>query len=129
MTTNIKNPFAWLEIYVSDMSRAQKFYETVFATNLTEMNMPYGSEDMQMLQFPSESEYVTGGALVKMDGVNPGVGGTLIYFTCVDCKVEEDRVEAAGGKIVQSKQSIGEYGYISTVMDTEGNMIGLYSMN
>ena len=26
-----KNPFTWVEIYVEDMSRAQKFYEAVLA--------------------------------------------------------------------------------------------------
>jgi hypothetical protein len=29
MTTQAKNPFTWVEIYVDEMSRAQKFYETV----------------------------------------------------------------------------------------------------
>ena len=29
MATQAKNPFTWVEIYVDDMSRAQKFYETV----------------------------------------------------------------------------------------------------
>lgn len=128
MTTPPKNPFAWIEIYVADMSRAQKFYETVFATTLADMAMPYGSADTQMLSFPSEMGLATGGALVKMAGMNPGTGGTLVYFQCDDCAVEESRVVAAGGTVTQSKMSIGEYGYIATLMDTEGNMIGLYSM-
>lgn len=34
----------------------------------------------------------------------------------------------AGGKIDKNKFSIGEHGCISLVYDTEGNMIGLHSM-
>jgi predicted enzyme related to lactoylglutathione lyase len=126
-----KNPFAWIEIYVADMDRAKQFYETVLGTTLSALPMPEGSGDMQMLSFPSEmgpETLTTGGALVKMTGVNPGGGGTLAYFTCEDCAVEEGRVEAAGGKVTQPKMSIGEYGFISLLVDTEGNMVGLHSM-
>lgn len=128
MTTQVKNPFAWVEIYVDDMERARKFYETVFATTLTALPMPDGSSDMVMLQFPSEMGLATGGALVKMDGVNPGGGGTLVYFTCEDCATEESRAQVAGGKVFKPKQSIGDYGFISLLVDTEGNMVGLHSM-
>jgi predicted enzyme related to lactoylglutathione lyase len=34
----------------------------------------------------------------------------------------------AGGQICREKFSIGEYGFIALAQDTEGNMIGLYSM-
>jgi len=37
-------------------------------------------------------------------------------------------VASNGGKIVKEKFSIGEYGHIALVTDTEGNMIGLHSM-
>ena len=67
------------------------------------------------------------GTLVKMEGM-PSGGSTLVYFGCNDCAVEESRVVAAGGRIERSKMSIGEHGFISLVVDTEGNMIGLHSM-
>ena len=35
---------------------------------------------------------------------------------------------AAGGRVHQDKFSIGDYGFRSLVFDTEGNMIGLHSM-
>jgi predicted enzyme related to lactoylglutathione lyase len=34
----------------------------------------------------------------------------------------------AGGKIQRPKMSIGEYGFISPAIDTEGNMFGLHSL-
>lgn len=128
METNAKNPFTWVEIYVDDMERAQKFYEAVLDIKLVELPMPEGEQSMQMLSFPwAQGEINTSGALVKMENMKPGMGGTLVYFTCDDCAVEEGRVNAAGGKVHQPKMQIGEYGFCSMVEDTEGNMIGLHS--
>lgn len=125
-----RNPFTWMEIYVSDMSRAQKFYETVLNIKMEALPMPEGMGEMEMVSFPwAENEPGISGALVKMEGMGPGPGGSLPYFACQDCSVEESRVEAAGGKVCQAKMSIGNYGFCSIVMDTEGNTIGLHSMS
>jgi predicted enzyme related to lactoylglutathione lyase len=40
---------------------------------------------------------------------------------------EAVRVDAAGGKLLFPKMSIGEFGFISQFIDTEGNRIGLHS--
>ncbi len=53
----------------------------------------------------------------------------LVYFKCVDCTTEVRRVVEAGGRIQQDKFSIGPYGYIALVLDTEGNMSALHSMH
>ena len=118
------NPVGWFEIYVDDMSRAKSFYETVFDGPLTQL--PAGGLDMWV--FPSDCN-TTGctGALVQMEGCKAGGGSTIVYFKCDDCAVEESRVAPAGGKVFKPKFSIGEYGFISLVFDTEGNMIGLHS--
>ena len=130
MAAQTKNPFTWVEIYVDDMSRAQKFYETLLQVKLNELPMPESVGDMQMLSFPwAETERNISGALVKMENMGPGAGGTLVYFTSEDCSVEESRAEAAGGKVLQPKMSLGEHGFCSILMDTEGNTIGLHSMH
>ncbi|MBK6365382.1 MAG: VOC family protein [Saprospiraceae bacterium] len=129
MTVQAKNPFTWVEIYVDDMERAQKFYEKVFEIRMAELLMPESDGEMIMKSFPwAENGKNISGALIKMKDMRPGVGGTLVYFTCDDCSVEESRVESAGGNVLQPKMSLGEHGFCSIVMDTEGNSIGLYSM-
>lgn len=119
------NPVGWFEIYVNDMPRARGFYEQVFQTSLSLLT----AHGLEMYAFDMLQE-ATGcsGALVKFDGMPAGVGGTLVYFSCDDCAVEGGRVEAAGGSIVRPKMSIGEYGHIVLAKDTEGNLIGLHSM-
>lgn len=123
----IMNPVGWFEIYVQDMNRAKSFYEGVFQTKLEKIENP----EIDMWSFPfSMEEKLPGaaGALVKMEGVPSGGGGTLVYFSCKDCANEAKKVEENGGKIMKPKFSIGQFGFISIVFDTEGNMIGLHSM-
>jgi predicted enzyme related to lactoylglutathione lyase len=52
MTSQIKNPFTWVEIYVEDMSRAQKFYENVLQIQMIPMQAPDDFSDLEMLSFP-----------------------------------------------------------------------------
>lgn len=123
------NPVCWFEIYVNEMERAKKFYSHVLNMGITDAPAMDGMGNMQMAFFPwEEKQPNAAGALVKMDGVCAGMGGTMIYFQCEDCAVEESRVEAAGGKVHQPKMSIGEYGFCSICIDTEGNMFGLHSI-
>ncbi|HEY6823739.1 MAG TPA: VOC family protein [Steroidobacteraceae bacterium] len=118
------NPVGWFEIYVQDMERAKRFYESVFQGKLQKLNSP----GMDMWAFPMEMNGAgAAGALVKLQGV-PSGGSTLVYFRCDDCATEQRRATQAGGKIHKEKFSIGEYGFISLVVDPEGNMLGLHSM-
>ncbi len=126
-----KNPVVWFEIYVNEMERAKKFYEAVFKIECSVLDLPEETqENLTMLAFPMNiNGSGTSGALVKVDGMEAGGNSTMVYFHCDDCAVEESRVEKAGGKVSRSKQSIGVYGFVSLVYDTEGNMIGLHSMS
>ena len=124
------NPVGWFEIYVQDMPRARAFYEAVFQGKLEELKNPNseGFPDMEMWVFPMSMEgYGAAGALVKMAGL-PSGGSTLVYFSCEDCAVEADRAASHGGEIFKNKASIGQNGFIALVVDTEGNMVGLHSM-
>ncbi len=126
-----RNPVGWFEIYVTDMTRARAFYETVLNIQMQPLPAPDGMEgEFEMLMFPSDMENQapgSGGTLCRMDGFTPSAGGTLIYFSCEDCGVEASRVAAAGGQVFREKFSIAPYGFISLIIDTEGNMIGLHS--
>ncbi len=124
-----QNVVWWFEIYVSDMARAKAFYEAVFQRT-ERVDLSSAEMNMEMFGFPwSDTAPGTWWALVKADGYSPSSSGTIIYFVCEDCAVEESRVGAAGGKILQPKMNIGEFGFVSIIQDSEGNSIGLHSMN
>lgn len=122
------NAVCWFEIYVNDMKRARSFYESVFQAKLEGLGDP-GDAEIEMWSFPGKmTSYGANGALVKMQGVSAGGCGTIVYFSCEDCGVEEKRVTQFGGSVHKSKFSIGPYGFISLVTDSEGNTIGLHSI-
>ena len=122
------NPVVWFEIYVADMARARRFYEAVFQGTLTKLDDPGGTSEMWAFPMSQEAGGGASGALVKMEGIAPGGGGTRVSFACDDCAVEASRVQAAGGSVARPKFSIGPFGHIAFVVDTEGNLIGLHSM-
>jgi predicted enzyme related to lactoylglutathione lyase len=123
MNTN-RNLVGWFEIYVQDIERAKAFYQHTFQVTLERLESP----GIELWAFPMGMDAPgASGAIVKMNGKDSGAGGTLIYFSCADCAVEASRAAQNGGRIQKEKMSIGDYGFIALVLDTEGNMIGLHS--
>jgi predicted enzyme related to lactoylglutathione lyase len=126
MTKN-ENSLNWFEIPATDISRAQKFYETIFATKLDPLPEMMG---MKMVSFPAEmGSGKANGGLAQSDMHKPSQEGTVIYLNANPSiqKVTE-RVEAAGGKLVMPKTQISpEIGYMAFIIDSEGNKIGLHA--
>ncbi len=127
------NPVRWFEIYVQDMSRAKKFYESVLGVKLQKLESPESVEQrhsgFEIWGFPMlKGSAGCAGALVRMPGFPSGGGGTLVYFGSNDCAIELSRVAKAGGKVEREKFSIGQYGFIGLANDTEGNMFGVHSI-
>ena len=123
------NAISWFEIGASDLSRATKFYETIFSVSLVPLDLP----NIKMRMFPLEDMMSgVGGAVVDSGGFHKpsSTDGPLIYLNGnPDLQLVLDKVEAAGGKIMVPKTLISpEYGYMSVIIDTEGNRIGLHSV-
>src|SRR4051812_10695139 len=119
MNTNC-NPVSWFEIYVQDIERAKGFYQNTFQVTLEHIVNP----DVELWAFPRQPERPgCTGAIAQMRGKDSGRGGTIVYFSCADCSIEAARAEKNGGRIERAKFSIGKHGFISFIMDTEGNMI------
>lgn len=123
----MNNPVAWFEIYVQDMDRAKAFYESTLGVQLSKLEGPGPGPEMWAFAMLPETRGASG-ALVKMPGMPSGGNSVLVYFSCTDCEIEAARAVKAGGKIEREKMSIGQYGHIALVIDTEGNMFGLHSM-
>jgi len=120
----MKNPVGWFDIYVSNLERAKTFYETVFNIQLVDLPSEWGNQSA----FPLDVEGLNiSGALVEKENRAVDGNNTVVYFNSKDCITEESLVENAGGKLLKPKMSIGEFGFVSILMDTEGNTIGLHS--
>ena len=119
------NPFRWVEIYVQNMERAKKFYESVLNLKFQRLESP----EAELWAFPmAQNAPGAAGALIKMQGMPSGGNSVIVYFASEDCAVEAKRVIPAGGKIHRDKFTIGEHGFIALALDTEGNMFGLHSL-
>lgn len=123
----VRNAISWFEIPTADLSRAQKFYETIFGITMTSLDL----DNIQMRMFPVDDPSAVGGALCYSEGFyKPSMtDGPLLYLNAnPDIQPILDKVEAAGGKVLVPKTEISpEYGYMAVIQDTEGNRIGFHS--
>lgn len=122
MATNAIN---WFDIPVTNMDRALKFYNTIFGVDMSAIEPMPG---FKMAMFPSEEG--VGGAIVQGEGYVPSQKeGSVLYLNGgEDLNTVLNKVEGAGGKVSQAKESIGEHGFIAFFTDSEGNKVGLHSM-
>ena len=124
--SKLKNPIGWFEIHVSDMDRANRFYEAVFQQTLNPLPSPDTEMEMRMLS-GDMTMHGANGALVKHPMKKPTTEGGLVYFSCEDCATQQALAVEHGGKIFKPKFSIGANGFIAIIGDSEGNAIGLHS--
>ena len=124
-----QNVISWVEIPVLDMERAKRFYEEVFGFHIEVRQF----NDLIMGWFPfAEGRPGASGSLVKHKGAYTprDSRGPVIYFSSEDLQKELDRVEKAGGSILQPKTRINEsIGFMGVFLDTEGNRIALHSLS
>jgi hypothetical protein len=120
-----ENPVGWFEIPVTNLARAQAFYETALECVLTVMDM--GATKMAM--FPmAPGAPGSPGTLLQSEGYSASLTGSVLYLEVDDIEATLARAEAAGGKTLVAKMSVGEHGFIAHFEDTEGNRVGLHSM-
>ena len=122
------NVVGWLEVPVTDMERAIKFYETVFDFKLDRNKMG----PLDMAWFPCVTDGLgSGGSLVHYPtAYKPSTDGILVYFTSHsgDLANELSRIEGAGGQVLQGKTQISaDHGYMALFIDSEGNRVALHS--
>lgn len=122
------NPFAWIEIPVTDMDRAVSFYQTVLDCKIEVVD--FGGILMGWLPSAGNDAPGATGSLVQQESYVPSHQGTLVYLVSEDLQLELDRVAGAGGKVLQPKTLISEeHGYMGVMEDSEGNRVAFYSQN
>jgi predicted enzyme related to lactoylglutathione lyase len=121
------NALNWFEIPAIDISRAKKFYESVFEIKMEEMEMP----GMKYAMFPFDpTNGKVAGGLAQSPMHTPSATGSIIYLNAnPDLQNVLDRIEQAGGKVTMPKTSIGQNGFMAFFTDTEGNIMALHSNN
>lgn len=114
----------WFEIPVKDIGRAMKFYEQSFDVSFTMSEM--GPTKMAMFPMEEKGSGATG-ALVQGAKNKPSHDGCLLYFSVDSIENTLSKIKDKGGKTLSEKESIGEYGFIATFEDTEGNKVAVHA--
>lgn len=121
------NPVVWFEIPATDLERARAFYGAIFGIELQTMDLG----DLRFGFFPMKEGLASAaGALAQLPSTyTPSHQGTLVYFGVRDIEQVLTRVEASGGRVLQHRKPIGEFGSVGFFEDSEGNRVGLHERN
>lgn len=122
----MKNTSSWFSFAAVDFDRAKKFYEALYDQELKVMEQ----DGDTMLMFPGDMENGgTGGAITKGPGREPSDKGAIVYLNFEgDLQKVIDRAEKAGATITVQKTAIKpDMGYYGQFIDTEGNIVGVWS--
>lgn len=124
------NAISWFEIPVIDVDRAQNFYENIFGITMLNLDNP----NLQMRAFPFENimDGVSGALVCNKDFYTPTANqGALLYLNAnPDLQQVLDKVSEAGGKVFIPKTKINDnFGFMAIFLDSEGNRVGLQSIN
>ena len=116
------NRAVWFDIPVANLDRAQKFYETVL--NIKIFRDKFNDFEFCVL----DHEKGNGGCLMMSPNEISADKGIMVYMN-VDGRIQDamSKVEPGGGKILESTHQIGQHGFRSVILDSEGNRIALHS--
>jgi predicted enzyme related to lactoylglutathione lyase len=122
----MKNFISIFEIPATDFSRAVDFYQAILGVSIEQVDM----QGVQMGLLPGDDTTISG-AVIKGTDYKPSKDGVIIYLTGGnDLQLVLDKVEANSGRILVPKTQISpEMGFYAMFLDTEGNRLGLHSIN
>lgn len=110
----------WFDLMVTDSSRAEKFYGSLFGWQFTPQSANY---------------YVVEVGGVPVGGINvmprtSGGAGIDIYFEVDDIKVKLGQAQNQGAQVIMEPWNLPSgKGSMALFCDLDGNPIGLYSKN
>jgi predicted enzyme related to lactoylglutathione lyase len=118
---------SWFEMPADDVRRVSEFYSKVFGWETP----PMGSDATFALTVtadengnPTEVGGINGG-FHKRQGASDAGPVVNIHVDDIDAKLKA--VEAAGGRVIQPRTEVGDYGLsMALFSDTEGNVMGVY---
>lgn len=114
------------EIPALDIPRALAFYEGILDIEIQELEFP----GMHMGLLPVENQ-MSIGVLIKSQDHQPSNNGVTIYLNAgSDLQKVLDKVVDYGGEVkIPKTPHADESGYFAIFIDSEGNRLGLHSVN
>lgn len=108
----------YFELAVENVERAAEFYKQAFGWNVHKWEGPM---EYYTIQTGEGEPGIDGGLYQAQDGVARTINTLMVE----DLDAVVEKINAAGGKILQEKMPIPGVGYFALFMDTEGIMMSL----
>lgn len=119
------NLIAHVEIAVTDLERAMRFYSAVFGISFGEIVTIH---DNRMAFFPfEEGKDGASGALAQGEVYVPSRSGAIVYFSVADLDDALARAVGLGSEILFPKTAVTGNSFVAEIADSEGNRIAIQS--
>jgi len=118
------HPFVHVELHTSDLAKAKAFYSRLFGWKLqdTPMPGPAGGGTYTMIDVGGEG---TGGGM--MTAQPPGSPPRWQAYVGVDDVAQTTRnARELGAKVMMDKTEVGDFGWMSVIVDPTGATIALW---
>jgi predicted enzyme related to lactoylglutathione lyase len=116
------------ELPADNVERARTFYKKTFQWEMQAMpEMNYTMVQTTPVdgnQVPKDPGAINGGIAAR--GSPPAVKAPVITIAVDDIDQALKQIGTNGGKTVQGRQPIGDFGFSAYFQDTEGNVVGLW---
>ena len=120
----MSHQFVWVDIPVTDLERAMRFYGAVLGAPVTRSGGPGFTFGL----LPEAQNAVSGCLYVPSEGNAPSRTGPLVYLNASGrLAAAVSAVLAHGGQVLQPIHAIGPHGFRAVVLDSEGNRIALHA--
>jgi predicted enzyme related to lactoylglutathione lyase len=124
------DPVVHFEMPAEDKKRVSEFYTKAFGWKMQtmgpEMNnyvLAGTTEIDEKTMTPLKPGAINGGFYAKTD--DPGSTAPHVVISVENLEESMKKVEAAGGKLVDKPMEIPTVGMYITIVDTEGNRVGM----
>lgn len=111
---HMPNTVCHIEFDVTDLARAQAFYEGLFGWSFRSFG--------EMVVFASGDDHI--GGMTRVDEVKAG-SSPSVWFDVVDLDEMLAKATTLGAKTIADKQMLPGVGFTAQVADLDGNRIGL----
>lgn len=114
------NPFVHIELQTNDLAAAKDFYSRLFDWKLEDIPAPGGMPYTMI----NVGEGTGGGMFTNPD---PKVSSHWLAYVGVD-DIEASTIKARdlGATVLQEVMQVGDYGWLSVIMDPTGAVIALW---
>ena len=115
------NPFVHIELQTQDLAQARAFYSQLFDWKLEEIPLPGGEGSYTMIHV---GEGTGGGMFANPDPNVPS--HWLAYIGVDDIAASTAKARELGATVLQDVMQVGEYGWLSVLMDPAGAVFALW---